>query len=147
MAMITSAHLSLASGPTPGSVVVGVHGSIDLASAASLQDVCDGVLEDRYVRTMMIDLHDVRGADVAGISGLAATTRRAAQRGAALTLNDPSERVCQALQVEGLTGLIRMGHVDRRPPRLDAQLIRRQARRCHPSGALLPVGSDDVDCT
>lgn len=129
---MTSARLSIADGPAPGTVVVGVHGALDLAAGANLQGVCDGILEDRDVVAIRVDLHDVHGVGTAGIGGLIAAAAGADRRGAELTLNDPPELLCEALEMEGLTGLIRVGH---HPHSLNSEFHQRQARRRHPSGS------------
>jgi len=139
MATLTSAHLSIAGGPAPGTVVVGVHGALDVAATTNLQSVCDGILEDRDVLAISVDLHDAQGVDVDGIASLATVANRAEQRNAEFTLDDPPELLCQALELAGLTGLIRMGHQERRPTYPAADLSQRQARRRHPSGGLLLV--------
>ncbi len=136
MATITSARLSVGAGPGPDSVVVGLHGTLDAPAAASLQRVCDGILDDRDVRAIRVALRDVRSMDVDGMTGLAAAAERAEQRGAELTLSDPSEPLCRALESEGLTGLIRMGRHDRRPLSSATEIDGHQPRRHHPTGHL-----------
>ncbi len=145
MATIPFAHLTITAGATPGGVIVALRGVLDAPAAERLRTVIEGILDDRDILSISLDLHDVRGIGVGGISGLAATADRADERGAELTLTDPPERLCAALESEGLTGLVRIVHQDRRPPWLATDVDRRQARRRHPSGHPLLVAGPDID--
>jgi anti-anti-sigma factor len=132
MAPTTFAHLSIASGDALDTVIIRVHGDFDVPAAASLQRVLDGLLEDADIAAIQVHLDRVRGVDVAGVSDLGAAAQRAERRGAVLTLVNPPELLCAALEAEGLTGLIRMVHLDRRPPW--SMIDSRRRSPDHPSG-------------
>ena len=134
MAPITSIQLSIAADTTPDSVVIGVHGPLDVIAAASIQWVVDGILEDRGIRKIRFAMQWVNGTDVAGISGLAAAAAGAEKRGVEFTLSDPRHQVGQELEAEGVSGLVRIIHQDRRPMWRAAETDRSQARGRHPAG-------------
>ncbi len=143
MATTTSVQLSIAAGLAPSSVVIGVHGELEVTTVAGLQRVLDAILEDKDILAVHVSLRHVHGIDIGAISGLSAAAERAEQRGVELTLDDPPERLCQALEEEGLTGLIRMALQDRRPPWVATEVDRRQARRRHPSNQPRAVEGTD----
>jgi len=144
MATIPSARLTISPGPAPQSVVVGVRGALDVGAAAGLQRVLDGILDDCDIRTMRVDLHEVHGVDADGVTALAAVAGRADHIGALVTLIDPPELLCQALETAGLTGLIRMVHQDRQPPWPATKMDRCQAQAEHPAGRLLLLERCDL---
>ncbi len=132
MPTTTSLRLTISACPT----VHRVHGSLDGAAAADLQRVLNGVLADRET-TAIISCVTCNGVDLEGISGLGALAELAGWQNVALTLNDPTEQLCEALQSEGLTELIRMVHKDLRPPWRAAEIDRlrpgRTTRRAWPA--------------
>ncbi len=130
--------VTIARGTSPGSVVLSLHGTLDEANAAHLQQVCDGVVADRDTVAISVNLYRVEGADIVAISLLAVN---AAKRGIELTLNDPSERLAQVLEEAGLTDLIRMLQQDRRPAWQVSDRVRREARRRHPSNHGLAIAN------
>ncbi len=143
MATMTSAHLTIASGCSQGSVVVSLHGALNVPAAASLRRVLDGMVADGVARTITVDLHDVRGVDHAGIASLAEAVDQADQHGADVELTDPPELLCEALQSHGLTGRIRMGQLGRRALWPVTRVDRGQARRSHPAGHFLAHGGGE----
>ncbi len=134
MAPITSIQLSITADATPDSVVIGVHGVLDVIAAAGIQWVVDALLADHEIRKIRLAMQWVNGADVAGISGLAAAAAGADNRGVELTLSDPRHQVGQELEAEGMSGLVRIVHQDRRPMWRAAETERTQARGRHPAG-------------
>jgi ABC-type transporter Mla MlaB component len=136
MATTASARLTISAGLAPRSVVVGVRGALDFGAAAGLQRVLDGIGCDCDIRTMSVDLHEVRGVDADGVTAVAAVAARADGRGAEVTLIDPPELLCLALETAGLTDLIRMVHQECQPPWPATKMDRRQAQAEHPAGQL-----------
>ena len=132
--MPTPMQLTVSAGPAPGGVTIGVHGSLDAAAVVALEWVLGDVLADRETSAVVVSLRYVNGVDRDGTSGLGALAARAGEQNVVLTLNDPPEQVCEALQSDGLTELIRMVHQDRRPPWRANEFDRRRARSDHPSG-------------
>ena len=97
----------------------------------------DAILKDGDICVMSVDLHAVHGVDVDGVTALAVVAGRSDQGGAEVTLIDPPELLCQALETAGLTGLIRM--VRPGQPRAANRIGRRQAQANHPAGRLLAL--------
>ncbi|MDQ6614381.1 MAG: STAS domain-containing protein [Actinomycetota bacterium] len=137
MAKFSSTQVTISAGPAPGRVVVRVHGSLDAKGAATLQRVLDQILEDREITTVRIDLCNVRAVNADGIAGLIAAAERADQRGAELSLDDPSELLGAAPESAGLLPPVAIVHQDRRSPWLATEGDRRRARSNHPSTHLL----------
>jgi anti-anti-sigma factor len=133
----SSAHLTIAAGRTPGSVVISVHGRLDIAAVASLDEALRRTSDGRDAPIIRIDLQHVRGVDAAGVAELATVAEQVDQAGTQLTLCNPSELLCEALERQGLTGRIRMGDHDWRPARLPNSVERGRARTQHPAGHLL----------
>jgi anti-anti-sigma regulatory factor len=133
MAAIHSIQLSIGLGPSPGNVVINMHGALDVTTAAGLARVCDGLLDDPDTLTISIDFHRVYGLEIEALGDVAAAAERAEQRGVDLTFRDPPELLCQALEEAGLTDRVRMVYQDSRPPWQAIVGDRRRSRRCHPS--------------
>jgi anti-anti-sigma regulatory factor len=139
MATIPSLLMSIAAGESPDRVIVTVYGGLGVSDVAHLQDILDGLRHDNDAVAITVDLHQVWG-DTSGISGLVAAAAGTAQRDGQLTLSYPTEGLRQALESEGLTGLIGMLQRDRRPP-WSVRARARQERRNHPSGQLPVVAT------
>ena len=133
----SSAHLTIAAGRTPGSVVITVHGRLDIAAAASVGEAVARTLNGGDAPIIRLDLQQVRGVDAAGVAALATVAERVDRAGTQLTLCNPSELLCEALERQGLTGRVRMGDHDWRPARLPNSVERGRARTQHPAGHLL----------
>jgi len=132
MATTPSILMSIAAGESPDRVIVTVYGGLGVADVARLQGVVDGLRHDNDALAITVDLHRVQG-DTSGIPALVAAATVTAPRGGGLALCHPTEALRQALESEGLTGLIGTIHKDRRPP-WSVRGRDRQGRRNHPSG-------------
>jgi anti-anti-sigma regulatory factor len=132
MATSPSIQLSIAAGETSDRVLVTLYVGLGVDDVARLRGVLDDLVSDGGLVAIAVDLHQVRG-DTDGISGLVAAAERAGQGGVELTLCHPTEAVREALDAAGLTGLIGMLQMDRRPP-WSVRGRQGQGRRNHPSG-------------
>jgi anti-anti-sigma regulatory factor len=143
MATIPSGRLTTSPGPTPRSVLVGVRGALDVDTTASLQRALDGIPDGSDICAMSVDLHEVDGVDIDGVTALAVVAGRVEDRGAEVTLIDPPELLCQALETVGLTGLIRMVRQGQ-TLRVATRIGRRQAQKDHPAGRIHAVGGPNL---
>jgi anti-anti-sigma factor len=96
-----------------GTCVVTVTGDVDLASAAKLERVLDGVLADA-TSALVIDLSQCSFIDSSGVRILLRTHKRANGTMRALSLI-PSERISTVLEITGLSRIY-----ETHPSRTDA---------------------------
>lgn len=121
-----------------GTVVVTVHGKVDLIKAAALAGVLDDLIDGQGNLAMVVDLRDVSWIDGAGMHVLASAMERIETRGGELRLGGPSAAMADALVVSGLGRLISIPFESTRRPwlrgRSQADASRRTAVDAHPSG-------------
>lgn len=113
---LRSAHFSIAIGRALGTVVVTVHGHLDVPAARHLGSVLADIIDGQANVAVVVDLHDATASDAGGTSVFAVTADRARRRGAALSLRDPPDQLYQALVLTGLGRLVRATRHDGRRP-------------------------------
>ncbi|MGH9156921.1 MAG: STAS domain-containing protein [Acidimicrobiales bacterium] len=130
-----SARFSIAISRALGTVVVTVHGDLDVPGAGHLSSVLADLIDGQGNLAVMIDLHDASAVDASGVSVLASAAERARRRGGNLSLCDPAEVLYQALQLRGLGALVRTTRHDgqRRPPSAASGAARPRGWASHPA--------------
>jgi anti-sigma B factor antagonist len=88
----------------PGRTVVSLHGDIDLATVAGLEDALCEVRLDADA-PVVVDLSDVTHLSCRGMAALASTHDALAARGVGLVLRHPGPVVRRFLGLVGLDGL------------------------------------------
>lgn len=134
---LRSAHFSIAISRAQGTVVVAVHGDLDVPAARHLGSVLADIIDGQGNMAVVVDLHDASAADAGGRSVFAVAAERASRRGAALSLRDPPDPLHQALVLMGLGRLVRTTRHDGRCPSPSAPFGRIAApggRAAHPAG-------------
>ena len=92
---------------TSAIAVIGWHGEVDIATApACRRAALDAIGAD--VRTVVLDLREVRFVDAAGLSVVALLVRACQARGQTLFLVDPSPAVRTTLHRSGLADVTRV---------------------------------------
>lgn len=92
-----------------GTVVVSVHGDLDLPASKLLGGVLGDLIDGQGNLAIMIDLRRLRRVDPAGLEVLAhAASALGAHRGS-LTLHEPCAAVRDALTLAGIVGLVTAG--------------------------------------
>jgi anti-sigma B factor antagonist len=87
-------------------VVVTLHGNVDLINAATLADVLHDLIDGQGNLAVVVDLRDVRWVDGAGVGVLASAASRIETRGGELRLAGPGAAVAEALALSGLGRLV-----------------------------------------
>lgn len=103
-----SAHFGIAISRSMGTVVVTVHGELDVTAARHLGGLLADIIDGEGNLGVLVDLQDASGAAAdGGASMFAATAELASKRGASLRLYNPPDVLYEALV---LTGLGRLAH-------------------------------------
>ncbi|MEA2827733.1 MAG: hypothetical protein QOG43_2172 [Actinomycetota bacterium] len=89
-----------------GTVVVTLHGDVDVAAAAGLARVLHDLVDGQGNLDIAINLGDVHRIDDSGLQALAASATTLLARGGELRMGGPSGSVMAALRGAGLAGLI-----------------------------------------
>ena len=121
-----------------GTVVVTLHGNVDLIKAAALADVLHDLIDGQGNLAVVVDLRDVPWVDGAGVGVLASAASRIETRGGELRLGGPGGAVAEALGLSGLGRLVStpFEQAHRPWPRVGskAEASRRAAIDAHPAG-------------
>jgi anti-sigma B factor antagonist len=89
--------------PDRNRVIVEVGGELDLASAGTLQEALDNLLEVGW-QSIVLDLRALSFIDSTGLSLLLETDRACGRAGAAFAIVDGSPVVARLLELTGLEG-------------------------------------------
>ncbi len=89
-------HFGIAISRALGTVVVTVHGEIDVPGARHLGSVLADIIDGQGNLDVVVDLHDATAADASGLSMFAVAAEQATERGAALGLSDPPALLCHS---------------------------------------------------
>lgn len=112
-----------------GTIVVTLHGNVDLIKAAALAHVLHDLIDGQGNLAVVVDLRDVPWVDGAGVGILTSAASRIETRGGELRLGGPGGAVAEALALSGLGRLINVPfeQAHRRWPRVrsDAEASRR----------------------
>lgn len=93
---------SIVVGRCQGTVVVTVHGELDLPKAAHLGATLADLIDGQGNLSVVVDLHDATGSDPDCLSVLVEAAERARRRGGRIELNEPPGSLRSALQLRGL---------------------------------------------
>lgn len=85
-----------------GSVVVGVSGELDCATASVLEERLDDLLSDQGNLSVVIDLSDMTFVDSTGLSVFVTAYRHLRERGGTLLLRRPTTATRRIFEITGL---------------------------------------------
>lgn len=88
------------------SVRVVLSGDLDLSTATAPVELAYGLMADRQVERVVVDLVGVRFIDSSGIGGLVQLSNYARSRGADVVLSGASTRVRSVLTLAGLSAVL-----------------------------------------
>lgn len=97
---------SLVVGRLLGTVIVTLHGALDLTASVQLARVLRDLIDDQGNLFVVVDLGNVCRIDGSGVDVLASAADRIATRGGELRLGRPTGAALDALAVAGLSRLI-----------------------------------------
>lgn len=89
-----------------GTVVVTLHGNVDMINAAALADALQELIDAQGDLAVVVDLRDVGWVDGAGVGVLASAASRIERGGGELRLAGPRAAVAEALALSGLARLL-----------------------------------------
>ena len=120
-----------------GTVVVTLHGDVDLRTSAALAGALHDLIDGQGNLAVVVDLRDVPRIDPSGVEVLAGAADRIAGRGGQLRLGGPAGAVFDALALSGLARLIDIPfQPEHRPwsPPPSRAAARRTGMISHPAG-------------
>ncbi len=85
-----------------GTVVVTVHGELDIARAGQLGRILADLIDGQGNLSVTVDLHEATASDADSLSVFVEAAERARRRGGKVTLNDPPAPLQEALQLRGV---------------------------------------------
>jgi anti-sigma B factor antagonist len=116
VAAARSARFRVAISRDQGTVVVSVHGDLDVPGARHLGSVLDDIIDGQGNMAVVVDLDDASATDPSGLSVFAAAAKRASTTATSLRVGNPPAPLYQLLVLTGLGRLIRTTrHGDGRP--------------------------------
>ncbi len=95
-------HFSIVIGRQLGTVVVAVHGEVDMSRAGRLAHILADLIDGQGNLSLVVDLHDATTSDPDSLSVFVEAAERARQRGGSVTLAEPPVHLGEALQLRGL---------------------------------------------
>lgn len=121
-----------------GTVVVTLHGTVDLLAAGALAELLHDLIDAQGNLAVVVDLRDVGWIDGAGVGVLASAAQRLEARGGELRLGGPRPPLAEALAVSGLGALVSIPfeavHTPSAPGGWGADGARRAGMDAHPAG-------------
>jgi anti-anti-sigma factor len=90
-----------------GTVVVTIHGDLDLAMAAYLAPVLTDLIDGQGNLSIIVDLHHATTTDAKHLLVFRDAAERVRRRGGAMTLSEPPPVLQEALRQWGLDYLVR----------------------------------------
>lgn len=95
-------HFSIVIGRQLGTVVVTVHGDLDVARAGHLGNILADIIDGQGNLSVVVDLHDATTSDADSLLVFTEAAERARRRGGTVLLNEPHPTLDEALQLRGL---------------------------------------------
>ncbi|MFN2506117.1 MAG: STAS domain-containing protein [Acidimicrobiales bacterium] len=130
---------SLVVGRFLGTVIVTLHGDLDLAASVGLAGVLRDLIDGQGNLAVVVDLGNVCRIDGSGVDVLASAADRIATRGGELRLGGPTGAAFDALALAGLGWLISIPFEQAprapSPGRRSGGASRRAATIPHPAGS------------
>ena len=97
---------SIVVGRYKGTVVVTVHGELDLSKAAALGATLADLIDGQGNLSVVVDLHDASASDADCLWVFTEAAERARRRGGRLKLSGPPDSIHSALQLRGLDDFV-----------------------------------------
>lgn len=98
---------SIVIGRYQGTVVVTVHGELDLPGAAHLGAALADLIDGQGNLSVVVDLHGATATDADCLWVFTDAAERARRRGGTITLSDPPGPIQAALHLRGLDNFVR----------------------------------------
>ena len=95
-------HFSIVIGRQLGTVVVTVHGDLDVARAGHLGNILADIIDGQGNLSVVVDLRDATTSDPDSLLVFTEAAERARRRGGTVLLNEPHPTLGEALQLRGL---------------------------------------------
>jgi anti-anti-sigma factor len=99
-------HFTIVIGRQLGTVVVTVHGELDMARAANLGTILADLIDGQGNLSVVVDLHDATTNEPDSLLVFTDAAERARRRGGTVRLNEPHPTLGEALQLRGLDHFI-----------------------------------------
>ena len=95
-------HFSIVIGRRLGTVVVTVHGQLDMTRAGHLGNILADLIDGQGNLSVVVDLHDATTSEPDSLLVFTEAAERARRRGGTVLLNEPHPTLGEALQLRGL---------------------------------------------
>lgn len=95
-------HFSIVIGRQLGTVVVTVHGDLDVGRAGHLGNILADIIDGQGNLSVVVDLHDATTSDPDSLLVFTEAAERARRRGGTVLLNEPHPTLGESLQLRGL---------------------------------------------
>ncbi|HEX2047118.1 MAG TPA: STAS domain-containing protein [Acidimicrobiales bacterium] len=95
-------HFSIVIGRRLGTVVVTVHGELDMARAGHLGNILADLIDGQGNLSVVVDLHEATTTEPDSLLVFIDAAERARRRGGTVLLNEPHPTLGDALQLRGL---------------------------------------------
>ena len=95
-------HFSIVIGRQLGTVVVTVHGELDMTRAGHLGNILADLIDGQGNLSVVVDLHDATTNEPDTLLVFTEAAERARRRGGTVLLNEPHPTLGKALQLRGL---------------------------------------------
>lgn len=89
-----------------GTVVVTVHGELDLTRAGHLGNILADLIDGQGNLSIVVDLQDATATDADSLSVFTEAAERARRRGTTMRLNEPPVPLYEALELRGLAEFV-----------------------------------------
>ena len=99
-------HFSIVIGRNLGTVVVTVHGELDISRAGHLGDILADIIDGQGNLSVVVDLHDATTSDPDSLWVFTDAAERARGRGGTVLLSEPPLPLGEALQLRGLDNFV-----------------------------------------
>lgn len=99
-------HYSIVIGRRLGTVVVTVHGELDMARAGNLGNILADLIDGQGNLSLVVDLHDATTNEPDSLLVFTDAAERARRRGGTVRLDEPHPTLGEALQLRGLDHFI-----------------------------------------
>ena len=107
-------HFSIVIGRQLGTVVVTVHGDLDMTRAGHLGNILADLIDGQGNLSVVVDLHDATTSDPDSLLVFTDAAERARRRGGTVLLNEPPPTLGEALELRGLDRFVGTGFGIRR---------------------------------
>ena len=107
-------HYSIVIRRHEGTVVVTVHGELDMVRAGHLGNILADIIDGQGNLSVVVDLHDATTTDPDSLLVFIEAAERARRRGGTMVLNEPHPTLGEALQLRGLDHFVGV-RFDREP--------------------------------